>query len=158
MAAGVSDPLPFDRDRLIAMPGLDYLRATLAGEIAAPPIWDLMGLRLVAVEPGAVTFRGTPRPEHGNATGTVHGGWYGTLLDAAMGCAVMTEVPAGANHATLEYKVNITRVARIGAEVEAVGRVQHSGRRTGVSVGDVKGVADGKLYATGSTTCIVLDG
>lgn len=151
-------PLPFDRDRLIAMPGLDYLRGTLSGQIAAPPIWGLMGLRLVRVDPDEVVFHGTPGPEHGNATGTVHGGWYGTLLDAAMGCAVMTGVPAGANHATLEYKINITRVVRIGHTVQAVGRVQHGGRRTGVAMGEVHGLTDGKLYATGSTTCILLEG
>ncbi|MBK1635153.1 PaaI family thioesterase [Rhodovulum adriaticum] len=150
--------LPFDRDRLIAMPGLDYLRATMDGRIATPPIWSLMGLDLVQVDPGAVVFRGTPGPEHGNATGTVHGGWYGTLLDAALGCAVMTEVPASANHATLEYKVNITRVARAGQMLEARAHVQHHGRRTGVAVAEVRGVEDGKLYATGSTTCIVLEG
>ncbi|MBN2906889.1 MAG: PaaI family thioesterase [Rhodobacteraceae bacterium] len=148
--------LPFDRARLIALSGLDYLHATLAGEIAAPPIWGLMGITLLRVAPGHVVFRAIPGAEHGNATGTIHGGWYGTLLDAAMGCAVMTTVPAGANHATLEYKINITRVVRPGQEVEAVGRVQHGGRRTGVASGEINGVSDGKLYATGSTTCIVL--
>lgn len=152
------DPAEFDRDRLIGTSGLDYLRAMLAGEVPPPPIWALMGLRLVRVAPDEVTFRAAPRPEHGNVTGTIHGGWYGTLLDAAMGCAVMTTVPAGATHATLEYKVNVTRVVRPGFEVQAVGRVQHGGRRTGVATGEVHGVADGKLYATGSTTCIVLDG
>ncbi|SIO01825.1 uncharacterized domain 1-containing protein [Rhodovulum sp. ES.010] len=155
----MSSPRPdFDRDRLIGMSGLDYLRAMLAGAVAPPPIWGLMGIRLVHVDADRVTFRATPGPEHGNVTGTTHGGWYGTLLDAAMGCAVMTGVPAGATHATLEYKVNVTRVVRPGLEVEAVGRVQHGGRRTGVAAGEVTGVADGKLYATGSTTCIILEG
>ncbi|TCP41757.1 PaaI family thioesterase [Rhodovulum marinum] len=152
------DPIPFDRDRLVAMTGLDYLHAMLAGEVSPPPIWAVMGLRLVRVEPGAVTFHAAPCREHGNVTGTIHGGWYGTLLDAAMGCAVMTTVPVGATHATLEYKVNVTRVVRPGLQVEAVGRVQHGGRRTGVAMGEVRGLADGKLYATGSTTCIVLEG
>ncbi|TCO70895.1 PaaI family thioesterase [Rhodovulum euryhalinum] len=154
----VSDPSDFDRTRLIAMHGLDYLRAMLAGDVAPPPIWALMGLRLVRADPGEVAFLATPGPEHGNVTGTTHGGWYGTLLDAAMGCAVMTTVPAGATHATLEYKVNVVRVVRPGLEVEAIGRVQHGGRRTGVAMGEVHGVADGRLYATGSTTCIVMEG
>jgi uncharacterized protein (TIGR00369 family) len=148
---------PFDRDRLVRMPGLDYIRAMLAGEIAPAPIFGTMNMALVAVAPGHVVFRATPGPEHGNVTGTIHGGWYGTLLDSVMGLAVMTTVPAGAIHTTLEYKVNILRPARPGLELEAVGRLQHGGARTGVSVGEVRGVEDGKLYATGSTTCIILE-
>ncbi|MEX5727209.1 uncharacterized protein Ga0609869_000562 [Rhodovulum iodosum] len=151
-------PESFDRDRLIRLSGLEYLTAMLGGEIAPPPIWGLMGIALIGVAPGEATFRACPRPEHGNVTGTTHGGWYGTLLDAAMGCAVMTEVPAGAYHATLEYKINIARVARPGLEVEAVGRVQHGGRRTGVAVAEVRGANDGKLYAGGSTTCLIMTG
>lgn len=149
---------PFDRDRLIRTHGLDHLRAMLAGDVPPPPIWALMGIALVRVDAGEVAFRAAPRPEHGNVTGTIHGGWYGTLLDAAMGCAVMTTVPAGATHATLEYKVNVVRVVRPGLQVEAVGRVQHGGRRTGIAMGEVHGVADGRLYATGSTTCLVMEG
>jgi len=150
-------PLPFDRDRLVSMPGLDYVRAMLAGEIAPAPMFGTMNMRLVAVEPGRVTFRATPGPAHGNVTGTIHGGWYGALLDSAMGLAVMTTVPAGSVHTTLEYKVNIVRPARPGLALEAVGWLQHGGGRTGVSAGEVRGVEDGKLYATGSTTCIILE-
>lgn len=145
-----------DRARLIAMPGRDYLNALLSKEIAPPPMWAVVGLRLIRVDAGEVAFRAMPEARHGNVTGTIHGGWYGALLDAAMGCAVMTGVPAGATHATLEYKVNITRVARPGLEVEVLGRVDHGGQRTGVASGEIRGVADGKLYATGSTTCLIL--
>jgi uncharacterized protein (TIGR00369 family) len=88
--------------------------------------------------------------------GTVHGGWYGTLLDSAMACAVMTAVPKGSTYTTLEYKVNVTRALPPGTEIEAVGTVSHAGRSTGVAEGAIRGVLDGKLYATGSTTCLIL--
>jgi len=39
---------------------------------------------------------------------------------------------------------------------EAIGTAQHVGRSTGIAIGEIRGVEDGKLYATGSTTCIVM--
>ena len=75
-----------------------------------------------------------------------------------MACAVMTKVPKGSVYTTLEYKVNITRPIPLGTGIEALGRVQHAGRSTGVAMGEIRGVADGRLYATGSTTCIIMPG
>ncbi|MEM8553544.1 MAG: PaaI family thioesterase [Pseudomonadota bacterium] len=116
-----------------------------------------MNLRLVGVELGRVTFAGIPEQRHANPVGHVHGGWYGTLLDSAMGCAVQTRLPAGRGYTTLEFKVNITRPVPVGMEVEAVAECQHAGRSTAVARGEVRGVGDGKLYATGSTTCFVFE-
>ena len=146
------------RDELLSMSGLDFMRAMRDGRLSGAPIAALLDYRLHLVEPGRVVFRGTPGPAHANPMGSVHGGWYGTLLDSAMGCAVMTAVPKGSWYTTLEYKVNITRPIPPGTEVEAEGTVQHAGRTTGVAAGTIRGVADGRLYATGSTTCVILGG
>ena len=86
----------------------------------------------------------------------LHGGWYGTLLDSAMACAVMTRVPKGSVYTTLEYKINILHSIPLGTEIACVGTCQHAGRSTGIAVGEIRGVEDGRLYATGSTTCIIM--
>ena len=88
--------------------------------------------------------------------GTIHGGWYGTILDSAMACAVMTTLPAGKIQTTLEFKVNIIRSIPAGAQVDAIGTVEHSGKSTGVAVGSLVDVNTGKLYASSSTTCIIM--
>ncbi|MCC5969872.1 MAG: PaaI family thioesterase [Pararhodobacter sp.] len=139
-----------------AMSGLEYMRAILDGSMAGAPIAGVMDFYLHAVEEGRVAFRGTPRFEHLNPMGGVHGGWYGTLLDSALGCAVATTLPKGRVYTTLEYKVNITRALPPGMLVEAEARATHAGRSTGVAEGWLRGVEDGKLYATGSTTCIIM--
>jgi acyl-coenzyme A thioesterase PaaI-like protein len=41
-------------------------------------------------------------------------------------------------------------------EIECTGWVDHAGRTTGVAHGELRGLEDGKLYATGSTTCIIM--
>jgi uncharacterized protein (TIGR00369 family) len=147
-----------DKDRLLSMSGLEFMQGMLDGTIPRPPISGLLNYRVSHVSDGKVIFTGSPEFEHSNPMGTVHGGWYGTLLDSAMACAVMTKVPAGSFYTTLEYKVNITRTIPLGCEIEAVGEVQHSGRSTGVSQGWIRGVVDKKLYATGSTTCLIMVG
>jgi uncharacterized protein (TIGR00369 family) len=73
-----------------------------------------------------------------------------------MACAVMTKVPKGSFYTTLEYKINITRTIPLGTEILAIGSVDHAGRSTGVAHGEIRGVKDDKLYATGSTTCIIM--
>ncbi|MEL6573836.1 MAG: PaaI family thioesterase [Pseudomonadota bacterium] len=149
------DQLP-DREDLLSMSGLDFMQGILDGKIARPPISDGLNYWLDAVAPGEVSFRGAPQFEHTNPMGTVHGGWYGTLLDSCMACAVMTTVPRGSIYTTLEYKINLTRNLPVGTEITAIGKVDHAGRTTGVAHGEIWGVADGKLYATGSTTCLIM--
>jgi len=73
-----------------------------------------------------------------------------------MACAIQTKLPKGGADTTLEYKVNILRSIPLGMQIDCIGQVDHVGRSTGVANGEIRGVEDGKLYATGSTTCIVL--
>lgn len=135
--------------------GLEWLRRMVAGEIAGPPISGLLGFRLVEIERGRARFVGTPGFEAANPMGTTHGGWYGAILDSAMACAVQSCVPAGRGSTTLEYKINIIRPLPAGMEAECIGTAAHVGRTTGVATAELRGVEDGKLYATGSTTCLV---
>ena len=149
------DELP-TREEMLSMSGLEFMQAILDGRLAGPPIAGLMGYEPHSVEEGRVVFRGAPRFDCTNPMGTVHGGWYGTLLDSAMACAVMTRVPRGSYYTTLEYKVNVVRGVPLGTEVLCEGLAVHVGRTIGVATGEIRGAADGRLYATGSTTCIVM--
>ncbi len=144
------------QSEVLRLSGLEFMQRILDGTNPGPPIAGVMGYALHAVEEGRVTFRGTPAFNMCNPVGTVHGGWYGTLLDSAMACAVMTKVPRGSVYTTLEYKINILRGIAVGCAVDCIGTIDHVGRSTGVAHGEIRGVADGKLYATGSTTCIVM--
>ena len=141
---------------LLSMSGLDFMTGILDGRLPAPPISKTLNYRLTEVALGRVVFRGTPEFAHMNPIGSVHGGWYGTLLDSCMACAVMTHLPKGATYTTLEYKINITRAIPIGMDIIAEGVTDHTGRSTGVATGTIRGAEDGKLYATGSTTCLIL--
>lgn len=154
-AAKSPEDLP-DRARIAAMTGLEFMEAIRSGAMAGAPIAEVMNFRLHEVHKGEVAFRGAPEFRHFNPMGGVHGGWYGTILDSALGCAVASALDKGQLYTTLEYKVNLTRALRPGVEVECRARVQHAGRSTAVAEATITGVEDGKLYATGSTTCIIM--
>ncbi len=141
---------------LLSVSGLEFMRGVQEGRFPAAPIAEGLSYTLHVVEEGRVVFRGAPEFRHSNPMGSVHGGWYGVLLDSAMGCAVMTKLPKGQVYTTLEYKVNIIRAIKVGTLVDCEGVTDHVGRSTGVAHADIRGVEDGKLYATATTTCIVM--
>ena len=144
------------RETILSISGLEFMEKVLAGELPMAPIANGLNYLLHSVKLDEIVFRGAPEFGHMNPSGSVHGGWYGTLLDSAMACAVMTRVPQGSVYTTLEYKVNIIRPIPLGLMIDCIGTVEHAGRSTGVATGKVVGVEDGKLYATGSTTCIIM--
>lgn len=142
-------------DALLGLSGLDFMCAMRDGAIPGPLIGGVLNFVVYIVEKGRVVFRGAPEFSACNPMGSVHGDWYGALLDSCMACAVMTIVPKRSVYTTLEYKVNITCAIPLGTGILAVGRSQHAGRSTGVANSEIRDAA-GTLYATGSTTCIIM--
>ena len=137
--------------------GLEYFQRVLAGEFPAPPMLQLMGIRLVEVDKGRVVFAATAEERFYNGTGVAHGGFAATLLDTALGCAINTTTPPGRRFTTLELKVNLTRgLTTAAGTVRCEGKVIHVGRSTAVSEARIVDV-NGKLYAHGTTTCIAID-
>lgn len=150
------DPAPL-AEAVRALSGLELLSRVADGSLPSPSIGATVGFRLAEVEDGRAVFEGGWAEHLLNPAGTLHGGWYGMLLDSAMGCAVHSTLPVGSGYTTLEYKVNITR--GIGAKVgtlRAEGWVVHRGRRTATAEGRIVDAA-GKVYAHGSETCLILE-
>jgi uncharacterized protein (TIGR00369 family) len=104
---------------------------------------------------GRAVFEGTPEFRHYNPTGSVHGGWYATLLDSAVACAVISTLTKNESSTTLELKLNLVRpLTKDTGPVRAEGRVIHRGRSVATSEGELKDRA-GKLYAHATTTCMI---
>lgn len=137
--------------------GLQQMQALLAGEGPAAPISQTMDFILVSVADGEAVFQGRPQFKHYNPLGGVHGGWFATLLDSALRCAVHTILPVGRGYTTLEFKVNLVRgLSDQVPLVRAIGRVVHRGRQVTTAEAELVG-HDGKLYAHASTTCLLFD-
>ena len=137
--------------------GLQYFKRMVAGEVPPPPMLALLGIRLIEAEEGRVVFTGTVAPEHYNGMGVAHGGYAATLLDSALGCCINTLMPPGKRFTTLELKVNLTRpLTHEVGPLFCEAKVVHLGGRTATSEGRIVD-GTGKLYAHGTTTCIVVD-
>jgi uncharacterized protein (TIGR00369 family) len=137
--------------------GLETLQAMLRGELPYPPIARTLSFQLVEVGEGRAVFQGQPGPDHFNPMGGIHGGWYATLLDSALGCAVHTMMPPGRGYTTAELGVNLVKA--IGPKVQRVraeGKVVHCGRQLATAEARLVG-PDGTLYAHATTTCLVFD-
>jgi len=146
------------REQAAGKSGLEMFQAMIAGELPAPPISQTLDFLLVEAEHGRVVFQGRPGYAHYNPMGMVHGGWFATLLDSALGCAVASTLPAGKAYTTAELKVNIVRPLSDKVPfVRAESRIIHGGNRMATADARLTG-ADGKLYAHGSTTCFIFDG
>lgn len=140
------------------LPGIEFLRTMVAGKLPSPPIARLMGFRLVEVDHGLAVFECEPGEQHYNPIGVVHGGLAMTLLDSCMGCSVHTVMPAGSGYTTLEAKVNLVRaITSSTGTIRAIGKLIHSGKSIATAEGRIVDAA-GKLYAHGTTTCIILNG
>ena len=144
-------------EQVMGKTGMEIFAAMLAGELPVPPIAETLGFFLVEVDRGRAVFQGRPSKRYYNPLGTVHGGWYATLLDSAVGCAVHTCMPAGKSYTTLELKVNMVRALTDKVPLlRAEGQVIHLGGQTATADGKLYG-PDGKLYAHASTTCLIFD-
>ncbi len=77
---------------------------------------------------GFCTVRGIVQKRHLNINGVVHGGVYATILDTAMGAAVMTRLASDEVTATTSLYVEFLRPAREGQELIARGDVLRRGQ------------------------------
>jgi len=136
--------------------GLQLLTAIMDGVLPAPPIQRTLDFRIVQVDRGFAAFAGTPKFEHYNPVGSVHGGYTAALLDSCMACAVHSTLEAGYSYATLEIKINYVRaITSETGEVRAEGKLIHAGKRIATAEGRLVDAA-GILYAHGTTTCLIV--
>ncbi|MCB1973432.1 MAG: hotdog fold thioesterase [Burkholderiaceae bacterium] len=145
------------RAQIAELTGLQQMQAMLRGELPYAAIAKTLDFLIVAVEQGRATFQGTPGTAHLNPMGTVHGGWFATLLDSALGCAVHTCMQPGRGYTTAELGINMVKALTPKVQrVRAEGRVIHSGRQLATAEARLVG-PDGTLYAHATTTCLVFD-
>jgi uncharacterized protein (TIGR00369 family) len=137
--------------------GNEIFQAMFDGKLPMPPISETLGFIAIEIADGRAVFQGRPAMPYYNPLGTIHGGWFATLLDSAVACAIHSTLPAGRSYTTLELKTNMVRaLTRDVPYVRAEGKVIQVGRQIGISEGRIVG-PDGTLYAHATTTCLIFD-
>ena len=135
---------------------LDNARKMIAGELPPAPMGQLIGLRLVAIEPGRARFELDADQRHHNPMGTLHGGILCDIADSAMGMAYGSTLDEGETFTTLELKINFLRPIT-SARLFAEGTIVQRGRTVGMTECVVTD-DQGRLIAKATSTCLTLRG
>ena len=135
---------------------LENARRMIAGELPPAPMGALIGLRLVAIEPGRARFELDADHRHHNPMGTLHGGILCDIADSAMGMAYASTLGEGESFTTLELKINFLRPVTQRAPHRR-GHDRAAGRTAGMTECSVTD-ENGRLIAKATSTCLTLRG
>jgi len=136
--------------------GLEILQAMAMGELPNPSICRALNFWLSQASTGNAVFQGEPNADALNPAGAVHGGWALTVIDSACGCACLSVLAPGVGYTTIETKANLTRPIRAASGLyRCEARVLAHGRTIITTDSELTG-PDGKLYAHGTSTLMVL--
>jgi uncharacterized protein (TIGR00369 family) len=140
-----------------SLTGLELMQGIIRGELPNGNMPKTMNYMIMEASPGHAVVQGNPTDSVLNVQGFVHGGWFATMMDAAVGNSIHTMLPPGKGYTTLDLSVKMTRalLPTVG-RVRAIGRVIQVGRTIALAEARLIG-PDGKLHATATTTCMVVD-
>jgi uncharacterized protein (TIGR00369 family) len=134
---------------------LDLIRQMMR-EGPPPPVAQLIGFRLTAIEPGRAVVELEATERHANPMGTLHGGVLCDIADAAMGLAYAGTLGDGETFTTLELKINFLKPVW-NAKLRAVAHIVKQGRTIGLVECDVTDEKE-SLVARATSTCMTLRG
>lgn len=138
--------------------GLEFVAGLADGSIPRPPMAETLPFTLLPPAEGCVNLLATPEARFLNLTRTVHGGWIMTMLDTAMALAAHTTLAPGEHCPSHETTAKFVRpVGAASGELRVSGLVVARGRTVITLEGRVED-AQGRLYAHGTSTCIIVSG
>ncbi len=150
--AGTTDALPDPA----SLSGLEFVTGLADGIIPRPPMAETLPFTLLPPEEGRISLLATPEPRFHNLTRTTHGGWIMTMLDTAMALAAHTTLAPGEHCPTHETTAKFVRpVGAACGELRISGRVVSRSHTVVTLEGRVED-AQGKLYAHGTSTCLIV--
>lgn len=137
--------------------GREFLERLRDGELPVSPLVAMMGIRGVEVDDGRVVFAAEIDVHLFNGIGIVHGGFAATILDTAIGCAVISKMPRGRTAVTLDLSIRYFKpLTKASGDVRCEGTVINLGRTTATGEGKLYDAA-GRLHAHAMSTLALVD-
>jgi uncharacterized protein (TIGR00369 family) len=139
-----------------ALTGMEMLHGFLEGEFGPGPISVLFGMRPTDAGDGQVSAEMAASQWHCGMGGTVYGGLLALLAQSCMESAILTTLPAGTLHATLDLSVHFIRPVLPGeGTVTAMATVDHRGRLVRVASARILD-AEGRTAALARASAMVV--
>lgn len=114
-----------------------------------------LGFRPLGMRDGAFTIELDLAPFHMSRASRAHGGVLFSLLDTALGRAVIDALPEGRGCATVELKINFFRPVQQGT-IRAVGRCVQKTKSLAYAEGEIVN-DEGKILARASATFFITE-
>lgn len=147
----------FDLETVVNGRPIDVQRRIIAGEVT-PNIGRLFGSSWEVEESGSATGTFQTSPWFSAGAPFLYGGALAWMAESAMSSAVYNTLEPGEVFATLDMNVRFTRPVMINSgPLQAVGRVQHTGRRLRVASAELLN-AEGKRVAMATSSALVVPG
>lgn len=124
----------------------------LEGRAEAPPAAELLGWKLVEVDPdeGTIELTFTASEQFLNPVGVIQGGFLAAMLDDTLGPALVATLGEGEFAPTTDLHVQFLRPARPG-QLTGRGRIVRKGRDVAFMAGELLDEA-GAIVATATAT------
>ncbi|OCJ66340.1 phenylacetic acid degradation protein [Agrobacterium tumefaciens] len=136
--------------------GLEFVRGLSKGLIEPPSMAKLLPFELDLPQEGSIEMTAIPEDGFLNTLGTVHGAWAMTMLDTSMGLAAHSTLKPREMAPSLETSVKFVRPIQVrNGQLRITGKVISRGRTIITLEGTITS-ADGKIYAHGTSTCMVV--
>src|SRR2546422_3152988 len=117
-----------------------------SSQAGSTPFSQLLGMRCLEREKGRARYELEVGPEHLNRRGVAHGGVVASLLDTAMGAAVISSIAPEEWCGTLELSIQFREPVLPGT-VTAEGRMARRGRTVAFAEGEIRDPAE-RILAT----------
>jgi len=114
-----------------------------------------LGMELARMEDGECEMTLAVESRHMSTAERVHGGVFFTMLDTAMGRAVISRLPEGRGCATIEAKINYFRPVQEG-ELRAFAKCVNLSRRTAYTEAELLD-SEGRVIAKATGTFMLTD-
>ena len=128
----------------------ENLRKQINSDIVIP-IAELVGFKLTSYEFGKATFIMNANSKHHNPMGTIHGGIYCDIADAAMGVAFASTLEPNETFGTISFQINFLKSLK-KADLRAEGYLVKKGRSVGFLEAKIFDYQN-DLVATAQSTC-----
>jgi uncharacterized protein (TIGR00369 family) len=127
----------------------------MEGRVDPPPAGELLGWKLVEVDPDAgtieVTFAATE--QFLNPAGTIQGGFLAAMLDDTLGPALVATLSDGEWAPTTDLHVQFLKAAKPG-ELRGSAQIVRRGRDMASLAGELRD-SKGDLVATATATAVI---
>ncbi len=120
------------------------------------PIFQLLGIQLVKVEPGLAVLEMPVEEAHTHNGGIVQGGVLSCLGDSAIAFAVRSAIPNDTGQTSIDLKINFIRPVSSGV-LRSEGWLTHLGGRTAVGEAIVLD-GEGKTVAKCLSSVLLMPG